>query len=73
MLLKSARDTYVRYLEVALRNAMHVRLIAAYGANRYDMAAVGLDKGARGKIVQTKTDLQRDEYAVDPPHVIASL
>lgn len=60
-------------LEVALRNAMHVRLTAAYGANWYDMAAVGLDKGARAKIVQTKTDLQRDGYAVDPPHVIASL
>lgn len=60
-------------LEIALRNAMHGELSNTYGADWYDCAAAGLDRGASRKVMQSKTDLQRNKYAVDPPHVIASL
>ena len=60
-------------LEIALRNAMHGRLSHVYGAAWYDTAAAGLDRGALNRVAQSKQDLHRDGYAVDPPHVIASL
>ncbi|AXT36784.1 hypothetical protein D1820_11895 [Phaeobacter sp. LSS9] len=60
-------------LEVAVRNAMHSHLTAAYGADWYDSIATGLDSRSRAKVAQTKSDLQRNRYTVDPPHVIAGL
>lgn len=60
-------------LEVAVRNSMHTRLTAVYGASWYDNAAAGLDNGANVKVTQAKGELQRSGYAIDPPHVIAGL
>lgn len=60
-------------LEVAVRNSMHTNLTVAYGVDWYDNQATGLDSRAQSKVAQTKSDLQRNSYAVDPPHVIAGL
>lgn len=63
-------------LEIAVRNSMHSQLSKAsktYGAAWYDDPAMGLDNGANSKVAQTKADLSRSGYAVDPPHVIAGL
>lgn len=59
-------------LEVALRNAMHSRLSAAYGPEWYDNPAVGLDQGATKQIADAKRKLQ-GKYDVDAPHIVASL
>lgn len=60
-------------LEVALRNAMSRNLQSVYGSTWYDNPAIGLDKGGLARIEQTKRELAKDKYPVDPPHVIASL
>lgn len=60
-------------LEVALRNAMHRELSAAYGQCWYDNPACGFDSGTLGRIDAAKSALRRNRYAVDPPHVVAEL
>ena len=60
-------------LEVALRNAMHRELGAAYGPAWYDDPACGLDAGALRRIEAAKDDLRRGGYPVDPPHLVAAL
>ena len=60
-------------LEVALRNALHRELTAAYGPAWYDDPACGLDAGATSRIAAAKDNLRRGGYAVDPPHVVAEL
>lgn len=52
---------------------MHTQLSAAYGTDWYDNAAVGLDNGSQKKVAQAKYELQKNRYAIDPPHVIAAL
>lgn len=59
-------------LEVALRNAMHSRLSAVYGTEWYDNPAAGLDQGATKQIADAKRKLA-GRYAVDAPHIVASL
>lgn len=60
-------------LEVVLRNAMHRALSSIYGADWYDNPACGLDAGAQARIAGVKTDLRREGYVIDPPHVVAAL
>lgn len=60
-------------LEIAVRNSMHRQLSKAYGVDWYDKPAAGLNHGANGKIAQARSELQRDGYPLDPPHIIASL
>ncbi|MGO9769094.1 MAG: hypothetical protein ACLPSW_05985 [Roseiarcus sp.] len=60
-------------LEVALRNAMHRELSAKYGADWYDNPACGLDVATEGRIAAARSDLRRDGYADDPPHMVAAL
>lgn len=60
-------------LEISLRNAMHAQLSNAYGVAWYDSVKPGLDQGASRRITEAKADLRRNGYAVDPPHLIASL
>ena len=60
-------------LEVALRNAMHRELSAKYGAAWYDNPACGLDLRTEGRIAVARSELRRDGYADDPPHVVATL
>ena len=60
-------------LEVALRNAMNRRLEAAYGPTWYDVTPPGLDSGCLKRVHQVKSELAKDRYPVDPPHVVASL
>ncbi len=60
-------------LEVALRNAMHRELSATYGTTWYDDPRCGLDAGTQARIAAAKSDLQRDRYAADPPHLVAAL
>ncbi len=60
-------------LEVALRNGMHHELSAVYGADWYDNPAAQLDQGCLRRVAKAKSDLARDGYAEDPPHVVAAL
>ena len=60
-------------LEVALRNAMHRELGAAYGTDWYDNTACGFDAGTLRRIEAAKDDLRRDGYPTDPPHLVAAL
>jgi hypothetical protein len=60
-------------LEVALRNAMHRRLSAKYGAAWYDNPAARFAAGTRQRIHAAKEDLTRSRYPVDPPHLVAAL
>ena len=60
-------------LEVALRNSMNRNLVTAYGAKWYDNVAVGLDSGGLARISETKRELPKGKYPIDPPHVVASL
>ncbi|MFC3530234.1 hypothetical protein ACFOMH_18855 [Paracoccus mangrovi] len=60
-------------LEIAVRNGMHRQLAKTYGVDWYDNPAAGLNHGANGKVAQARTELQRDGYPLDPPHIIASL
>ena len=60
-------------LEVALRNAMHRELSARFGAAWYDNPACGLDLGTEGRIAAARSELRRDGYVDDPPHVVATL
>ncbi len=60
-------------LEVALRNAMHRQLSAAYGIDWYDNPGCGLDAGTLNRIEAAKTTIARAGNEVDPPHVVAEL
>lgn len=60
-------------LEVTLRNAMHRELRGAYGPAWYDNPACGLDAGTLDRIDKAKRTLQKNGYAIDPPHVVAEL
>ncbi|NTI78586.1 Abi family protein [Rhizobium rhizogenes] len=60
-------------LEVALRNAMHRELARKYGQDWYDDPAAGLDGGTLARISAARTDLRRDGYPDDPPHIVAAL
>ncbi|WNJ87965.1 hypothetical protein [Bosea sp. 685] len=60
-------------LEIALRNAMHRELAALYGVDWYDNPATGLDMGSLNRISAARSDLRRDGYADDPPHIVAAL
>jgi hypothetical protein len=60
-------------LEVALRNALHRELTAAYGPVWYDNPACGFDAGAVNRIDAAKENLRRAGYVIDPPHVVAEL
>lgn len=60
-------------LEVALRNAMHEELSRKYGEDWYDNPAAGLDAGTEGRVAAARSDLLRDGYPDDPPHVVAAL
>lgn len=60
-------------LEVALRNAMHRELSRRYGENWYENPSVGLDAGTEGRIASARSDLRRDGYPDDPPHMVAAL
>lgn len=60
-------------LEVALRNAMHRQLCIKYGADWYDSGTCGLDGGALARINDAKSNLARNGYSIDPPHVVAEL
>lgn len=60
-------------LEVALRNAMHRELARKYGEDWYDNPAAGLDAGTENRVAAARSDLSRDGYANDPPHVVAAL
>lgn len=63
----------LQYLEVTARNAMHEQLSTVYGPDWYDNPKCGLDAGAINRIAGAKTDLGREGYPVDPPHVVAAL
>jgi hypothetical protein len=63
----------IQGLEVAVRNAMHRELSTVYGTDWYDNPHCRLDAGAVNRVANTKTDLGREKYAVDPPHVVATL
>ncbi len=63
----------LQILEVAMRNAMHDRLTAAYGDYWYDNGAAGLDKGCEVRIARAKDDLRRDGHDIDPPRMVAAL
>lgn len=60
-------------LEVALRNAMHRELAVKYGKDWYDNPAAGLDAGTLKRISSARSDLIRDGYPDDPPHMVAAL
>ncbi len=60
-------------LEVVLRNAMHRSLASVYGADWYDNPKSGLDAGALNRVAAAKADLRREQYPIDPPHVVAAL
>ena len=60
-------------LEIALRNAMHRELTAAYGPDWYDNPRCLLDAGACERVNAARRDLARDRYPVDPPHLVAAL
>lgn len=60
-------------LEVALRNAMNRQLDAAYGPGWYDLAGPRLDRGCLTRVAQAKSELAKDKYPTDPPHVVAAL
>jgi len=60
-------------LEVAVRNAMHRQLSAVYGPDWYENPQCRLDAGAINRVAGVKTDLGRQGYPVDPPHVVAGL
>jgi len=60
-------------LEVALRNAMHRELTAAYGPTWYDHPACGFDAGTLNRIAGAKDELRRGGYPIDPPHLVAAL
>jgi len=60
-------------LEVALRNALHRALSGAYGPNWFDNPNCLLDFKARRQIEQAKDEVRKGGYAVDPPHIVATL
>ncbi|MEP9369984.1 hypothetical protein [Xanthobacter sp. VNH20] len=60
-------------LEVALRNAMHRELARKYGDDWYDNPAAGLDAGTESRVAAARSDLFRDGYRDDPPHIVAAL
>lgn len=60
-------------LEIALRNAMHRELAQKYGEDWYDNPAAGLDARTLSRLSAARSDLQRDGYADDPPHMVAVL
>jgi len=60
-------------LEVALRNAMHRELARVHGQDWYDQPRCQLDAGACERVDAAKRDLQRGNYPIDPPHVVAAL
>ena len=60
-------------LEVALRNAMHRRLAERYGPTWYDYPGAGLDRGAKGRIADARSELTRDGHGDGPPRIVAAL
>jgi len=60
-------------LEVALRNAMHRRLIQRYGPTWYDNPDLGLDRGAVSRIRDTRSELARGSHEEAPPRIVAML
>ena len=60
-------------LEVALRNAMHVRLASRYGAEWYDNEEAGIDGGGLARIATAKEGLRRHNREPKPPRVVAAL
>lgn len=60
-------------LEIALRNAMHRELARKYGEDWYDNPAAGLDGRTLLRLSAARSDLQRDGYTDDPPHMVAVL
>lgn len=60
-------------LEVVVRNAMHRELSAVYGPEWYNNPHCRLDAGSLNRVANVTTDLTREGYAADPPHVVAAL
>lgn len=60
-------------LEVALRNAMHGRLVKRYGEAWCKNSNVGLDRGARERIAGAITELERDGHGGEPHRIVAAL
>jgi len=60
-------------LEVNLRNALHSKLAAAYGATWYDNPDTHLSDAAKGHIDRARRDLQRERKPADTPHIVAAL
>jgi hypothetical protein len=60
-------------LEVALRNAMHRELAIVYGQDWYDNPKCQLDAKGHERVNSAKRDLEKGDYRIDPPHVVAAL
>ena len=72
--LSSAFYGVLQGLEVALRNAMHKRLSAAYGGAWYENRRIGLDDRCTERIQRVKERLaQSGRERVTPPQVVAGL
>ena len=60
-------------LEVTLRNAMHIRLVARYGLAWYDNPDARLDSGCLERVATAKADLASSGHAAEPPRMVAAL
>jgi len=60
-------------LEVCLRNHMHERLTAAYGANWYRTTNAPFDKETTDKLDKAMDDVERAGHPVTPGAVVAEL
>ena len=72
--LSSAFYGVLQGLEVTLRNAMHNRLSANYGAAWYENPRAGLDDGGMRRVESLKTYLaQSSRQRVTPAQIVAGL
>jgi len=60
-------------LEVALRNAIHIQLVAVYGIEWYNNPKCGFDAGTLNRIDEAKNILNKGNYSIDPPNMIPEL
>ena len=60
-------------LEVALRNALHKRLVERYGPSWYDDPQAGLDRGALERVRTARSELARGGHGDSSSRMVATL
>ncbi len=63
----------IQGLEITLRNKMHERFAAQFGAHWYDAAGMRLQHVQQDQVLRAKQSLQQQGKPLDPPRVVAEL